>query len=277
LLGLVQVVQAHPAKDLGCLRELDLPVVDDLDLVAPGVEEVEAPAGLELDAGVNERLARRLLVVDDETEVARPIRGLRSPLGERDELVAQIDEGHAPGAAAKLELEDPAVELECFVDAPDLERDVVDADESGHGSSLAPRQWLNPAMAITGIYETVLYAEDVAAAAAFYADILGLRLVDGPDELAAAFRLDDGGVLLIFDPSRSSVPGRPAPSHGATGAGHVAFSVDKGTLDAWADSFRGRGIQIELERPWQSGGRSIYVRDPAGNSVELVEGDFWPA
>ena len=131
-------------------------------------------------------------------------------------------------------------------------------------------------MAITGVYETVLYAPDVAAAAAFYADALGLRLVDGPDELAAAFRLDDGGVLLIFDPSRASVPGRPAPSHGATGAGHLAFSVEEGTLAAWSEKLRERGVEIELERPWECSGRSIYVRDPAGNSVELVEGDLWP-
>jgi catechol 2,3-dioxygenase-like lactoylglutathione lyase family enzyme len=130
---------------------------------------------------------------------------------------------------------------------------------------------------VTGVYETVLYADDVAAAAAFYADLLGLRLVDGPDELAAAFRLEDGGVLLIFDPSRSSVSGRPAPSHGATGVGHVAFSVEEGALDGWSERLRECGVEIELERAWQRGGRSIYVRDPAGNSVELVEGDLWPA
>ena len=136
--------------------------------------------------------------------------------------------------------------------------------------------WLNSAVPITGVYETVLYATDVAAAAAFYADVLGLRLVDGPDELAAGFRLDDGGVLLIFEPSRASLPGRPVPSHGATGAGHVAFSVEDGTLERWTEALRERGVEIELEKEWQRGGRSIYVRDPAGNSVELVEGDLWP-
>ena len=135
---------------------------------------------------------------------------------------------------------------------------------------------MNPAVAVTGVYETVLYADDVPAAAAFYADALGLRVVDGPDELAAAFRLDDGGVLLIFDPLRASVPGRPVPSHGSTGAGHVAFSVEEGTLASWAEKLRGRGIAIEQEKEWQHGGRSIYVRDPAGNSVELVDGDLWP-
>ena len=131
-------------------------------------------------------------------------------------------------------------------------------------------------MRITGVYETVIYATDVPGAAAFYADVLGLRLVDGPDQLAAAFRLEDGGVLLIFDPLRASVPGRPVPSHGTTGAGHVAFSIEDGTLDAWAENLHERGIELEQEHEWRRGGRSIYVRDPAGNSVELVDGDLWP-
>ena len=80
--------------------------------------------------------------------MAVPVRRLRPSFRERDELVADVDEGHAPGAAAELEVEDPAVELECVVDAPDLERDVVDANEPWHGTSLASelwRRWLNPA------------------------------------------------------------------------------------------------------------------------------------
>lgn len=127
---------------------------------------------------------------------------------------------------------------------------------------------------IEHVYETVLYADRVAAAASFYRDTLGLRLVDGPDELAAAFRLPDGGVLLVFAPALSSRPGRRVPSHGATGAGHVAFSV--GALDEWRERLAAAGVAVEQEVERPGGGRSLYVRDPAGNSVELVEGDLWP-
>jgi catechol 2,3-dioxygenase-like lactoylglutathione lyase family enzyme len=126
------------------------------------------------------------------------------------------------------------------------------------------------------VYETVLYASDVPEAARFYEEVLGLRLVDGPDELAAALRLEDGGVLLIFDPERASKPGRPVPSHGASGGGHVAFSIGDGELDAAAAAIRDAGVEVELVKEWPQGGRSVYVRDPAGNSVELVEGDLWP-
>ena len=128
---------------------------------------------------------------------------------------------------------------------------------------------------MVGVYETVLYAGDVAVTARFYADVLGLQLLEQPTELSAAFRLPDGGVLLIFDPTRSSIAGRPVPSHGATGAGHVAFAVEPGTLDLSADELRLNGIEIEQEMTWDEGGRSVYVRDPAGNSVELVDGEAW--
>jgi catechol 2,3-dioxygenase-like lactoylglutathione lyase family enzyme len=126
-----------------------------------------------------------------------------------------------------------------------------------------------------GVYETVIYAADVPAAAEFYGSVLGLRLVAGPDELMAAFRLDGGSVLLIFDPARASTPSRVV-AHGAEGGGHVAFSVGAGELDTWADELRAGGIELELEKTWEPGGRSVYFRDPAGNSVELVEGEVWP-
>jgi catechol 2,3-dioxygenase-like lactoylglutathione lyase family enzyme len=120
------------------------------------------------------------------------------------------------------------------------------------------------------VYETVVYGQ-VDALAAFYRDVLGLRQVtDG------AFRLDDGGVLLVFDPAESSQPRRIVPSHGPErGSVHVAFSVE--SLEPWRDRLREHRVEIEHEHEWARGGaRSLYVRDPAGNSVELVEGDLWP-
>ncbi len=126
------------------------------------------------------------------------------------------------------------------------------------------------------VYETIIYARDVPAVTAFYRDVLGLALVDGLDEIGAGFRLASGAMLLIFDPRKSSAPGRPAPSHGADGAGHIAFQVDASQLRSWHDHFRELGIEIEQERSTENRRRQIYVRDPAGNSVELVEGELWP-
>lgn len=130
---------------------------------------------------------------------------------------------------------------------------------------------------IERVYETVVYGHELEAMARFYSDVLGLRLVVDPNELAAAFRLPNGAMFLVFDPSVSSATGRDVPSHGATGSGHVAFAVGHGLLERWRARLDELGIEIEREVTWERGGRSLYVRDPAGNSVELTEDDLWPA
>ena len=126
------------------------------------------------------------------------------------------------------------------------------------------------------VYETVLYASDVRATAAFYRDTIGLSLVEEPSGLMAVFRLGDGGHLLLFDPAQAAQPGRFVPSHGTTGEGHVAFAVDAQRLDGLTSELEALGLEVERDITWPLGGRSLYVRDPAGNSVELIGGDAWP-
>jgi catechol 2,3-dioxygenase-like lactoylglutathione lyase family enzyme len=128
----------------------------------------------------------------------------------------------------------------------------------------------------SGVYETVVYVEDIAAAVVFYRDVLGLTLVDGPDHTGAGFRLQSGAMLLLFDPHRSSIPGRPAPSHGAQGAGHVAFYVDQPQISSWRVHFQALGVEIEKDATSGDGAEQLYVRDPSGNSVEIVAGELWP-
>jgi len=123
------------------------------------------------------------------------------------------------------------------------------------------------------VYETVLYGSDVAALVTFYHDVVGLPLIEADLELMAALRLPGGGVLLIFDPITAAAPGRPVPSHGAAGQGHVAFRVED--LDAWRRHLTGHKIEIEREIDWGAERFSIYVRDPAGNSVEFARGELW--
>ncbi|MEO1008062.1 MAG: VOC family protein [Planctomycetota bacterium] len=137
------------------------------------------------------------------------------------------------------------------------------------------------------LLETTLYTPNPATCARWYADVVGLRILREPDERSAALRIgaDPQGlgrtsVLLLFNPEWSRRTGRGVPAHGAAGAGHVAFLVDD--LDAWPDRLRAAGVEIEQEITWSKAdgfrpGRSIYVRDPAGNSVEFIDADIWPA
>jgi catechol 2,3-dioxygenase-like lactoylglutathione lyase family enzyme len=88
------------------------------------------------------------------------------------------------------------------------------------------------------------------------------------------FRCGDG-VLLIFDPRKSSAAAREVPSHGTSGTGHIAFTAKPEDLNAWRKQLHEAGVSIEQEMDWEEGGRSIYFRDPAGNVVELAPPILW--
>ena len=66
--------------------------------------------------------------------MAALVLGLRPPGGERDELIAHVDERHPPAAAAQLEFEELAVPPQRLIDVLDLEGDVVDTDQPSHAS-----------------------------------------------------------------------------------------------------------------------------------------------
>ena len=68
-----------------------------------------------------------------------------TPLRERDELVAEVDEGHARAAPAQLHVvEDPPEERDRLVDVADLDREVVDADESRHERRVTATSGVRP-------------------------------------------------------------------------------------------------------------------------------------
>lgn len=126
------------------------------------------------------------------------------------------------------------------------------------------------------VMETVLYARHLDAVRPFYAGLLGFRDISTNLPRGLAFRISDRAVLLIFDPSLTRLPHDLVPSHGATGEGHIAFRVAPGELHPWRERLAVAGVPIEREVAWPRGGQSLYIRDPAGNSVELVDGEIWP-
>lgn len=128
-------------------------------------------------------------------------------------------------------------------------------------------------MKVDHIFESVLYADDLVAAEAFYRDVLGLEVLQRSD-LFVVFRCREE-VLLIFDPTKSAAANRSVPSHGARGSGHLAFAVREKNLDLWRRRLMESGIEIETEVDWGSGGVSLYFRDPAGNSIELAPPTLW--
>src|SRR5262245_1704716 len=127
-LVLGEMRQSHATQHVRRLAELNIVVADDLDAVAPWIPEIEKRAGQRFDTGSGQRLADRLLVIDHETEMAAVVGGLLPPLLQREELVAEIDEGRRLALAPKLEIEQAAVERQGRIDVTDLESDVIETD-----------------------------------------------------------------------------------------------------------------------------------------------------
>src|SRR5690606_27116975 len=94
------------------------------------------------------------------------------------------------------------------------------------------------------------------------------------------------GVVLLFHAQATETPPAPGarfpvPPHGARGPGHLCFRAEAGEIDAWKKTLAAKGVAIEAEIEWppfgdaDTGGRSIYFRDPAGNSLECAEPAIW--
>ncbi len=43
----------------------------------------------------------------------------------------------------------------------------------------------------------------------------------------------------------------------------------------WRQHLEAMGVAIDADFEWPQGGRSIYFRDPAGNSIEFAEPRIW--
>jgi catechol 2,3-dioxygenase-like lactoylglutathione lyase family enzyme len=123
------------------------------------------------------------------------------------------------------------------------------------------------------VLETGIYARDLEAAEHFYGTVLGLDVLLREEGRHIFFRCGVGAVL-VFNPDETS-QGRTLPAHGPEGDGHIAFGVDTERLAAWRRHLRRHDITVEHEEDWGDGKRSLYVRDPAGNSIEFASANLW--
>jgi catechol 2,3-dioxygenase-like lactoylglutathione lyase family enzyme len=128
------------------------------------------------------------------------------------------------------------------------------------------------------VLEAALYVDDLQKAEAFYGGVLGLEFVSRMEGRHAFFRCGQV-IVLLFNPAATRVvmPGvtLPVPVHGSTGAGHLCFRAEGPEIDAWRAKLEAAGIEIEADFEWPNGGRSIYFRDPSGNSLEFGEPKIW--
>ena len=115
----------------------------------------------------------------------------------------------------------------------------------------------------------------------FYTDILGLEFVSEEKDRCVFLKAGQS-MPLIFNPNKTLVSSENStiqfPIHGAFAPPsiiHIALEIDKENYDNAKDTLIEKNIKIEKEITWEKG-NSIYIRDPAGNLVEIITPGCWP-
>ncbi|MBE1284638.1 MAG: glyoxalase/bleomycin resistance/extradiol dioxygenase family protein [Rhodobacteraceae bacterium] len=137
---------------------------------------------------------------------------------------------------------------------------------------------LPDAPAPTTILEAALYVDDLDRAEAFYGDLIGLEKVQRIGNRHLFYRVGSG-MLLLFNARETvnppSNPRFPVPPHGSHGPGHFCFAQSRTDQDLMKARLIAAAVEIEAEFDWPNGARSLYFRDPAGNSIEIAEPHLW--
>lgn len=126
---------------------------------------------------------------------------------------------------------------------------------------------------LTRVLETVLYYSDAGRTERFYAEILGLRLLDREPGRSLFFRIGDS-ILLLFK-AEETLQGRTLPAHGATGPVHTCLLAPEEEYERWKSHLSSHGIPILHEARWPNG-LSFFFHDPDGNLLEIASADIWP-
>ncbi len=128
--------------------------------------------------------------------------------------------------------------------------------------------------AVKGLGEIALRVNDLEKMQEFYENAVGLEVMKR-FPAAVFFRVADGAgghpqVLALFD--RSGEPSGPAVQERST-LDHVAFEIDLSAYESEKARLEGLGLSVEPRIFAWTGWRSLFVKDPEGNTVELVCSD----
>lgn len=132
---------------------------------------------------------------------------------------------------------------------------------------------MTPPFKIRAIGEIAIRCTDIKAMAEFYETILGLeQLTGGYRDGIRFFKIAEGfaghtTVLALFQAEQPPATGDASSLH------HIALTVRFEDQDAAMDWFRAQDIPYTVEQFGWIGWRGVFVKDPEGNTVELVAYD----
>lgn len=113
-------------------------------------------------------------------------------------------------------------------------------------------------MEFAGVHHVSLNVGDLEQAARFYTEILGLEILPRPDFGFPGMWLDAGAQQIHL---------MQVEHHATPGGQHFALRV--ADLDAAAKELAAKGVDLRGPFEIPGAGRQCFLRDPAGNLIEL--------
>ena len=122
-----------------------------------------------------------------------------------------------------------------------------------------------------GLHELVLEVDDLAASTRFYQDVIGLNVVSRweGDREAVWFDMGDTTALGLWPVATG---GAKAIANGRGGVHvHFALRIPHGSIDEVQTRLESLGCTITDRVEFDDGNLSLYLDDPDGNCVELMD------
>lgn len=125
---------------------------------------------------------------------------------------------------------------------------------------------------VKALGEIALRVEDLDGMQRFYEEVIGLPLMRRFPQ-SAFFRIAEGfeghtQILALFD--RTGSRDYVGLDEKRTTVDHLAFSISLQDFEAEKKRLQGLGLDVALSTHAWVQWRSLYVRDPEGNTVEFV-------
>ncbi len=126
--------------------------------------------------------------------------------------------------------------------------------------------------AIKSLGEIAFRVDDLETMQKFYEEVIGLKLMKRFPQ-SAFFEVAQGygghtQVLALFD--RSTAQDYPGLSSEKSTVDHIAFAISLADFDSEKERLEDLGMQVDTSEHSWAHWRSLYVKDPEGNLIELV-------
>jgi catechol 2,3-dioxygenase-like lactoylglutathione lyase family enzyme len=119
-----------------------------------------------------------------------------------------------------------------------------------------------------GVCHFTIAVTDTRKSTEFYTDVLGLKLLNANHERGMVFLDSAGDCIVLMKTDTTIAPVRQRDAH-------HAFHVEADKFDGCVQELNDKGIEIMLEDERKERavvtGRSVYIPDPDGNVIELVD------